>query len=83
MNNALHAWAIEILKSRDIKIKNINSVISTPWSDVYCFQTDDGLYYLKRTPKDLFIEAKVFEKINLYFPGDCPRLIALNQEGSV
>jgi len=80
MSNKLLCWVEELLKSRDIKIKNINTVVSTPWSDVYCFHTNDGLYYLKRTPKDLFIEAKVFEKLNLFFPLDCPKLIALNQE---
>jgi Phosphotransferase enzyme family len=80
VNDALLSWSIEALKSRDIKIENINMVVSTPWSDVYCFNTNNGLYYLKRTPKDLFIEAKVFEKLNLYFPLDCPKLIAQNQE---
>lgn len=80
VNDALLSWSIEALKSRDIKIENINMVVSTPWSDVYCFNANNGLYYLKRTPKDLFIEAKVFEKLNLYFPLDCPKLIAQNQE---
>ena len=80
MNKELLSWAKETLKSRDININSTNTVVSTPWSNVYCFHTHDGLYYLKRTSKDLFIEAKVFEKLNLYFPGDCPKLIAKNQE---
>ena len=80
MNNTLLSWCVETLESRDIKINSTKTVVSTPWSDVYCFNTNNGLYYLKRTPKDLFIEAKVFEKLNLYFPLNCPKLIAQNQE---
>jgi len=71
-------WGIRALKEKGILTKDCLSILKTPWSEVYAFKTHDGLYYLKQTPKDLFLEVHVMEKLALTFPNSVPKLIASN-----
>ena len=72
------AWGVRALKEKMILTQECLSILKTPWSEVYAFKTNDGLYYLKQTPKDLFLEVCVLEKLALTIPDAVPVLIATN-----
>lgn len=55
---ALVAWAAGCLPE---PIRAAETVVSTPHSHVLSIRTDKGVYYLKQTPPDLFIESAVLE----------------------
>jgi len=69
------AWALDILGTES----HAAPVVSTPWSSVTRLSNAAGVFYLKRTPDDFWIEADI-----LRFCGaaglDCtPELIAANR----
>lgn len=72
-------WGNQILKIHDLVPKKFFTIIITPWSEVYAFETNDGLYYLKKTSSELFIEVKVLEKLASSFNHFVPKLIASNE----
>lgn len=80
MNNPLLTWAQASFQTKGILVQEIKKVLDTPWSAVYSIKTNNALYYLKQTPKDLYIEAKILEKLSFHFPSDCPNLIAYNDQ---
>jgi len=71
-------WGNQILKTHDLVPKKFFTII-TPWSEVYAFDTNDGLYYLKKTSSELFIEVKVLAKLASSFNHFVPKLIASNE----
>lgn len=76
--NTMIAWGISALKEKGILTHENFLILKTPWSEVYAFKTNDGLYYLKQTPKDFFLEVPVMQKLALTFPDSVPTVIASN-----
>lgn len=71
-------WGMSALKAKGILTKERLSILKTPWSEVYGLNTNEGLYYLKKTPQDLFIEVCVMKKLSSSFPDSVPTVIASN-----
>lgn len=66
-------WTTDVLKQRNVVfITSPESILKTPYSSVTKFSTVQGVFYLKETPSDLFVEAKIIQilknKINALVP---------------
>lgn len=58
---------------------NLTTVVETPWSKVMKADTEQGCYYMKQTPKDLFIETEIIEGIRRnIFNASVPEIVAEN-----
>lgn len=58
-------------------------VIETPWSTVIRFSTASGSFYLKQTPKDLFIEPEIIKAIQKNMPNSpTPAILFENHEAN-
>lgn len=62
-------WSLDELKVSKARLKEADIVVSTPWSVVVRIELDAGVYYLKKTPKDIFLEAEAARLIKKIFPG--------------
>lgn len=59
---------------------DVQTVVETPWSTVLKITSAQGNFYLKQTPKDLFIEADIIKLCQqLYGTSYTPELISANQ----
>lgn len=56
-------------------------LVQTPWSIVVRFITTNGIFYLKQTPPDLFIETNVIKTIQKIMPQSLtPHILSENKE---
>lgn len=78
--NPILLWAEEYLTSNR-KLKSINSkkILQTSYSTVYKIQTEQDDFYLKSTPKDLFLEPDVIDFLNIRQCMNVPKLVAKNE----
>lgn len=75
-------WGYRYLNSKGCSIEQIPEVVvETPWSVVVRFITDRGLYYIKQTPLDLFVEVDVIDVIQRCVPDSrLPKLLSKNKD---
>lgn len=75
------SWAEEYLTTyKNLKIINNQIISQRSYSTVYKIQTDQEVFYLKKTPKDLFLEPAVISFLNTQHCGHIPKMIAKNDE---
>lgn len=55
-------------------------VISTPWSTVWRFHTNEGVVYLKQTPPEIGLEAQITQILQNQFNASVPDVLAVNEE---
>lgn len=85
MNSQLQLleWGNDILNSKGYSIKSAPQVVlSTPWSKVFCFSTEQGNYYLKQTPSSIFLsnEPSVIRLLSHQFNANVPKVIEINDD---
>lgn len=75
-------WAENFLVSNGHKIELAPEILlETPWSTVIRFSTSKGLYYLKQTPADLFVEPEVIKVIQKNIPNSLtPKVLFKSNE---
>jgi len=72
------SWASSIVSFNPNR--DVQAVVETPWSRVLKITSPQGDFYLKQTPKDLFIEADIIKLCQqLYGASYTPELISVNQ----
>lgn len=73
-------WALTTLRDLGYIIQNPEpeTILSTPWSCVYRFSTDQGNYYLKQVPPALSLEADVMQMLQATCAAPVPILVANN-----
>ncbi len=74
-HGAIINWAKNILQYPIIKYEMI---VETPYSNVIKIVTDQQIYYLKQTPKSLYLEAEILSLFSDTVP--TPKLVAKNDE---
>lgn len=79
-NRALN-WSEEYLKiQRKLDIIKTQQVAETSYSTVYKIETNQGSFYVKKTPKDLFLEPYIIDVLNKQGDFKMPELMATNDE---
>ncbi|HVV67924.1 MAG TPA: phosphotransferase [Gammaproteobacteria bacterium] len=75
-------WALNTLQDLGYSICNTTpkTILKTPWSCVYCFDTDQGQCYLKQVPPSLYFEVRIINALREIFKASVPALIAINSE---
>ena len=74
-------WAKAVLRKHGYKVNSVETIIKTPWSSVLKINTDDMIFYLKQTPKDLFLEVSVINLLRKTCNMTCiPEIIAENKK---
>ena len=75
-------WARHILEKNGHSLHKLppECIQDTPWSTVYCFETEHGTFFLKIVPPALTLEAKIIAILQQEFNAPVPELIADNQE---
>jgi hypothetical protein len=81
MNNHIQ-WAIAVLEKLTYQqiAPDPQLIQQAPWSEVFCFSTQQGKIYLKKTPPALAIEIQVIQLLKEKFGASVPTLIADNKE---
>lgn len=78
-SNRILLWAEDCLASqKNLKIINTQKIVQTSYSAVYKIQTNQGDFYLKKTPKDLFLEPDVINFLNMRHCMNVPNFVAKN-----
>lgn len=78
MEKDILKWAASIVSFNPDR--DVQTVVETPWSTVLKITSSQGDFYLKKTPKDLFIESDVIKLCQqLYGEAYTPELISANQ----
>lgn len=68
-------WAKEVLQTDKYEI-----IVETPWSKVLKFSTPKRQFFLKQTPKDLFLEAAIIKTLrDACKVTDIPEIFAENK----
>lgn len=82
MTSTCIEWALKILQNLGYSIQNNTpkTILQTPWSCVYRFDTEQGYVYLKQVPPALSAEAKVINSLRQIGTASVPILIADNPE---
>lgn len=62
----------------NLKTINTQKILQTSYSMVYKIQTEQGDFYLKKTPKDLFLEPDVISFLNVRHCMNVPKFVAKN-----
>ncbi|MDX1901150.1 MAG: phosphotransferase [Gammaproteobacteria bacterium] len=81
-NTEINQWGREYLLSNGYTLKNnVPEIVQqTPWSYVIRFVTTDGYIYLKHTPEQLALEAKIIQILHDRFHAHVPEVIAHSGE---
>jgi aminoglycoside/choline kinase family phosphotransferase len=81
MNFSSIEWAKQTLNDLGYCLKDSNPeiILETAWSQVYRFQTNRGLVYLKNVPPALSLEIDVIQLLQEQFHAPVPRILAQNQ----
>lgn len=78
-SNRILVWAEEYFAAQsNSKIINTQKILQTSYSTVYKIQTNQGDFYLKQTPKDLFLEPDVISFLNMRQCMNVPKFVAKN-----
>lgn len=73
-------WATDILRKRNaVFIVDPEIILRTPYSRVTKFTTDQGNFYLKETPPDLFVEAKIIQVLKSKMNALVPSVLDTNK----
>lgn len=74
-------WAAHTLSDHGYEILSPpEQVLQTAWSHVYRFKTNQGVFYLKKVPALLFLEAKIIRILSSQFQAPVPLIFAENQD---
>jgi hypothetical protein len=75
-------WALNTLQNLGYFMQNSTpkTILQTPWSCVYRFDTDQGHFYLKQVPPALYLEAQMIDSLRQICTASVPTLIADNPE---
>ena len=67
MKNSHIEWAVNILKTRGYQLHTSipEVILSTPWSEVYRFKTNQGDIFLKKVPPAISLESEIIN--NSYY----------------
>lgn len=82
MTSTCIEWALKTLQKLGYSIRNSTpkTILQTPWSRVYRFDTDQGHFYLKQVPPTLSMEIQVIGYLWQMNMASVPTLIADNPE---
>jgi len=73
-------WAIDYLtRQASVRIVNHYNVVQTPYSQVHKIETIQDVFYLKQTPRILFLEAKILAFLHEQGCQNIPEFVAENE----
>jgi hypothetical protein len=76
-------WAITSLEKRGDYLNALPELVQqAPWSEVFRISTRNGFFYLKKTPRELFLEVHIIQMLKENFHTSVPTIIANNPQES-
>lgn len=80
LNKEIEGWGYDTLLSLGYTVVNKlpETVLSTHWSFVACYETTEGYIYLKHTPEQIALEASIIKCLHDQFHASVPTVIAHN-----
>lgn len=75
-------WAVTVLNDMGYRVLSSNPQVIqiNPWSEVYRFETNQGLIILKKVPPALSLEPNVIQVLSNVFNAAVPQVFSHNQE---
>jgi hypothetical protein len=74
------SWAQKCLSSSELNTIRGKAIVTTPWSLVFECHTNEGLFYLKKTPPLFSLEPEIIRFCKEHLEASVPEIVAENSE---